>query len=210
MQPPEFYPVPALRQVSPSLPPTLRDVESRMPAGHQYRHSDMATWVHETTHGLNARIRNEYRAKNGFPKINAFYCLNGQAVILHEPPVTIARVASVVPEFLRGRLYQNYLVSQQRYWNNEPLYLCDEWSAYYNDALVSRELGHEPHSGALEFAAYGLAVAQVAGFAAWEIWKFVLWQWQRVQTFYKGSSAALLLPERPDHRKHDLKPEDLK
>lgn len=212
MQPPEFYPVPQLRQVSPSLPPTLRDVESRMPSGHQYRHADMATWVHETTHGLNALIRNEYRAKNGYPKINAFYCLNGHAVILPEPETTIRRVSEVVPMFARGRLYQNYLVSQQRWWNDRPLYLADEWVSYYNDALVSRELGKTPHPGSLEFAAYCLYVAQLAGFTNVPVWKFVLWQWKRVQEIFGSDNpldASAAWPDEPDYRNHNLKPEDL-
>lgn len=210
MQPPEFYPVPQLRQVPTNLPPTLRDVESRMPANHQYRHNDLATWVHETTHGLNARIRNEYRAKNGYPKINAFYCLNGRAVILPEPEFTIRRVAEVVPQFVRGRLFSNYLVSQQRWWNDRPLYLCDEWISYYADALVSRELGKTPHTGALEFSAYCLWVAQLAGVSksTVQLWKFTTWNWQRVQAVYNQTSLAVG-EAGPDYRRHDLRPKDV-
>lgn len=209
MQPPDFHPVPALRSVDTSLPPTLRDIESRMPAGHPYRHGDLATWAHETTHGLNARIRNEYRAKHGYPKINAFYCLDGRAVILPEPDTTIRRVSEVVPPMFRGRLYQNYLVSQQQWWNDRPLYLGDEWLSYFHDALVSKEIGRTSHTGALEFSAYMLAVGQLAGFSNWQVWKFILWQWKRVQAVYAETKNAMLLPEERDYRRHDLRPSDV-
>jgi hypothetical protein len=35
----------------------LSDIDSHMPAGHQYKDSDKITWAHETTHGLASRIR---------------------------------------------------------------------------------------------------------------------------------------------------------
>ena len=48
--------------------------------------------------------------------------------------------AHMVPQDLRGPSYQLYLVQQRRDWNNEPLYLMDEWTAYTNGTECGREL----------------------------------------------------------------------
>ena len=60
-----------MRQVN-IEPKELADIESRMPAGHIDRDSDLVTWAHETTHGINSRCR--VWAGSG---MNAFYCLSG-------------------------------------------------------------------------------------------------------------------------------------
>lgn len=175
---PEFFIDPAIRRVSASLPPTLADIESRMPVNHDYRHADLETWAHETTHGLHARLRG-YRGTH-----NACYCLGGRYVVLPEPRITLAQVAAAVPVKRRGSRFRNYLVSQQRWWNRQPLYIFDEWFAYYNDALVARELGRKPQDGAWEFTYYAEAVALTAGFRNLPLWRLFLWQVDRVAELY--------------------------
>lgn len=106
----------------------IKDVEDRLPVNNPYRDPAEVTWVHESVHGINNKLMNKYTSVEG--KANGFYLLNGKAVICPEPNLTIKQVADKVPKELRGNIYQLYLVSQQRYWNDRPLYLFDEWSAY--------------------------------------------------------------------------------
>ena len=65
----------------------------------------------------------------------------------------MSQVASRVPGRERGVNYQHYLVTQQRDWNAQPLYLLDEWTAYIHGAIAARQLGHlEDTNGTRAFA----------------------------------------------------------
>ena len=166
-----FYPYPAVKAVQPDLPPTLKDVASHYAKPHRWEGPDQATWAHEVTHLINADIRNQYRAKHGYDRINAFYCLENRAAVLDEPKITLGEVAERIAPDRRGRLYDLYLVRAQQWWNNQPLYVFDEWIAYYNDARVSVERGEQPHGGYLEFIEYAAAIP-----GDYRIRKFFDWQ----------------------------------
>lgn len=146
--------VPATRQPSGNMPAKIRDLESRMPARHNFRSKNIVTWAHETTHGLNSRIRNSLRNS----RVNAFYLYDGVAITANEPDFHISDFAHKVPVPLRGRIYRLYLVSQASSWNDRPLYLFDEWVAYQNGSIVARDenIGSRDDSLAscLEMATY--------------------------------------------------------
>lgn len=72
--------------------------------------------------------------------VNAFYLLGNRAVRLNEPSgIKLSTIANAVPQPLRGMSYQLYLVQQRQYWENEPLYVHDEWSAYLNGLTTGLE-----------------------------------------------------------------------
>jgi len=98
-----------------------------------YRDEDIVTWAHEGTHSINSRIRNTMNIDNGF------YILNGKAVTLSHPNITLRDIAKAVPDKKRGRLYNTYLVKQQTAWNTTPLYCLDELTAYINGTIVAVE-----------------------------------------------------------------------
>lgn len=163
----EFLNYPAIRQVdSAKLGSVLADIESHMPAGHAYKSSDLITWAHETTHGINSNIRNKYGKGND----NGFYCLLNRAIVIPEPNTTIRKIAANVSPALRGGSFELYMVKSASDWNNQPLYVFDEWTAYTNGAacgldLISRKLfkddrsfGHDILS-MLEFSVYATATA---------------------------------------------------
>ena len=121
---------------------------------------------------------------------------------LLEPNVKLADVAARVPADLRGPVYEKYLIEQQggfgavpgamvEGWNDAPLYVFDEWTAYCNGACVGidygpKELGKRSiwadvaHS--LEFTGYANALlrtvdeldprhsdkARLEAFVAWQ------------------------------------------
>ena len=152
-------------------PGLIGELEDRVPASRAeiYRDADRVTWAHEQTHHLNSVVRNRYA---GTGRTNAAYCFGGQAQVLPEPRgLTLSAVARAVTS--RGSLYALYLVQQQRDWNNEPLYICDELSAYTNGAAVGIELSHRSRaagslSQAREMAGYCrvlLRLARARGYA---------------------------------------------
>lgn len=155
-----------IRQVRPFNDPRFgklgSDIQSRMPAGHAYLTpgESMVNWAHETTHGINSRVRDAIAADG---QVNAFYVGWGKAFALREPNVSLATVSRYVPPELRRAGFANYLLEQQRSWNRQPLYVLDEWSAYLNGNAVGRELGiAEKTSTArmIEFCAYAAALVQ--------------------------------------------------
>jgi hypothetical protein len=135
------------------IPGTLGDLESHLKAGHPYSgmvrgddwpypppfegfgSDDKVTDAHEVTHGINSRIRNEHRVKNGY------YCLEDRAFLIPtNPDFTLRELAEAIPKDERGRSFDLYLVKQQRYWNDDPLYPLDELVAYAMGAKAGYEL----------------------------------------------------------------------
>ena len=117
-----------IKNVNQPLGKVLKDIESHLPNNHQYYDKDKIVWAHEATHGINSNIRN---SKNE-GRWNGFYTLNNRAILIKEPSVTIKQVADIVPEELKGPSYNLYLIQQRRDWDDCPLYLFDEWTAYTN------------------------------------------------------------------------------
>jgi len=133
---PTWTSFPKLRSVN-NLGNILNDIESHMPVGHVYRDSNKVTWAHETTHGINSRIRMQMRTDRN---INGFYSLEDRAAVIEEPRTTMRRVAARIPSDLQGPSFNLYLVEQRAFWDDTPLYLFDEWVAYTNGSECGREL----------------------------------------------------------------------
>ncbi len=146
----------------------LTDIARHLPSqyGDHYYSNDRITHAHETTHGINSHLSNHLRqtSEPGY----GFYVGNDQAIILSEPRIKLSQVAAVIPESLRGSRYQLYCIDQQKYFEDHPLYLFDEWVAYTNGASAGVELTEKkqldmPRNDALigpmEFSIYALGVA---------------------------------------------------
>jgi len=157
---PVWIDVPVLRPMEQCRGSTvLADIESRMPAGHQYAFPSMPmTWAHETTHGLNSNLR------SGKPGVNAFYVLNGKAMVIREPKGRLSSVGQLIPPSLRGPSFRLYLLEQRRYWEADPTYILDEWVAYINGSCCGREISengwHFELLQAINFTVYSVAMAE--------------------------------------------------
>ena len=114
----------SIKPIPSKLGIVLGDIESHMPDGHIYVASDKVTWAHETTHGINSVLRNkhskintifktatEYRPVYGGGSVNAFYVLKNRYIVIKEPNVKISDIAENIPESLRGRSYDLYLIN---------------------------------------------------------------------------------------------------
>ena len=145
----------------------LQDIVTHIPTEQiaTYKDSNMMTWGHETTHGINAHIRNNLSPqKTG---MNGFYLLKGQYALVKEPGIRKSAVAVYVPANLRGSRFDLYVAGQQA-WDDRPLYIFDEWTAYINGGTVAVELANKSLwkdgnldgvRGIIEFNVYALATA---------------------------------------------------
>lgn len=133
---PKFDVYPALRNVS-GLGKVLSDIESHMPENHTYSSKDKITWAHETTHGIAGQIRVEH-TESGL--INGFYCLEDRACVMYVPKTRATKAANLVPMVLRGPSFDLYMNKQVKIWDDNPLYIFDEWVAYTNGSMCAKEL----------------------------------------------------------------------
>lgn len=127
------------------------------------------TQTHEDTHEINSNVRNR-KGLGGTGQVNAFYVLDGKAVVLAEPlPLTLNDIADSLPVALRGTRYRAHLLTPQRDgrfkngqayegWT-EPLYVFDEWSAYLNSGychVIMGDGGVNTMVQAMEFFGYSM------------------------------------------------------
>ena len=155
----------------PSWGVQLTDIARHLPAqyGQQYWFpGDGLTSGHETTHGIQAHLRN-YEAPQD-RRYNAFYVLHDHAAFVAEPNMRKSDIAPYIPASLHGDRYATYITGQTD-WDDTPLYVFDEWNAYTNGAEVA--VGQVQASlyqgqwtdavmGPLEFVAYAIATAKAA------------------------------------------------
>ena len=121
-----------------------------------------STNAHETVHG----IHNELRNSDKETRDNWFYIVNVGAIPFPEPNFTKDKVNPYVPEELREFRYKTYLLGAEG-WNDRPLYLMDEWVAYYNGGATAVDQVERNDykggrvgavSGILEFSIYCTAL----------------------------------------------------
>ena len=151
--------------------------------------------AHETTHMINAQIRNAH-----YPGHNGFYVTQGRGVVLKEPRISKSIVAGYVPATLRGPRFNLYLINQTE-WNDTPTYILDEWVAYVNDARVGAEEKVADRTdamfGTLEFSVYATALAMAVKERDPDYWKsneqfrnFLIWHLHEAKkTFFEGRST---------------------
>ena len=145
----------------------LTDIARHIPSkyGDTYWFDEPITAGHETTHGIQAHLRN-YEAPPGH--VNAFYVLGNKAAFVVEPNMRKSDIKPFIVTALRGPRYNLYL-EQQTEWDDTPLYVFDEWNAYVNGAEVG--VGQvqagiytgewtDAVMGPLEFTLYAIATAK--------------------------------------------------
>lgn len=208
---PEFIQVPEYRKASDDS--ILSDV-SKHSKKEPFADGSRATKAHETAHGIHSELRNFYRAslkKN----VNGFYALNGRGVIVEEPNIKMNQVNYFVPENLRSYRWQTYFVQQKMYWDDVPLYIMDEWSAYviggkscvqdYNKGIY-KDGWTDGVSGCLDFSIYTLALCMAIEKNDPEYWKnnvqfkkFVSWQLKEAyETFVEGRKMDMFKWDKQD------------
>lgn len=135
-----------------SVEPTFGDAHGR------------PTNVHETAHGIHATYRNKYTSALK-KRVNALYMLEGRIALVKEPDFLIRHIAREIPVPLRGYRYQLYFVEQLKYWDDRPIYVFDEWTAYIcggecavdDFARTGEGRGADSVSGCLEFSLYAVS-----------------------------------------------------
>jgi len=125
-----------------------------------------STNVHETVHGINNYLRNEYK-KLLKKNVNGFYAGAGKGIVVENPNLTMRDIVPNIPNIIRGYRYDLYFVKQLGDWNDVPTYPMDEWTSYiagaecavddYNNGIKIPKSDYV--SGALEFSIYCAALA---------------------------------------------------
>ncbi len=139
--------------------------------------------AHECCHGVNADLRNQklqirclgeehWETTNriyspegdeyGAGGFNCFYCLEDRYVKIEEPNCKKSDSIPYIPEAFRFSRFKTY-IEGQREWDNQPLYIFDEWSAYCAGAACAIKdncgaPGSDIIFGPVEFIAYGTAM----------------------------------------------------
>jgi hypothetical protein len=184
----------------------LTDIVRHLPSqyGSQYDFpDDYLTWGHETTHGINAHLRN-YKNNTG-QRANALYLMKDRFALVMEPPTTVlGNVATYVPASLHGSRFKTYLVDQVASWNDTPTYVFDEWVAYTNQSEVGVEIAkngtltewQDGVAGNLEFTVYALALGLAvetldASYFAQNLQfrEFIAWNAERAMDLYRVGSV---------------------
>jgi len=183
----EWQTHPPIQPINQSLGVVLGDIESHMPRGHQYRSRDKRTWAHETTHGIHSLLR---QRNGGTGKVNCFYVGRNRYITFNEPKGTLADVSRMVPVSLRGEhTYSLYMVRQREHWNNEPLYVCDEWVAYANGAATGIDIKDTSYPSdtlfALHFTVYAWTMVVNCQIDDPRFIEFAKWHTERVMRLAK-------------------------
>jgi hypothetical protein len=182
---------------------------------------DRNTNVHETLHRINNHIRNTYNKGN--VRYNAFYVFDNKAVLIEEPKSKKSQVPAFVPSSLRtsGR-FNTYVLGMNQWWDNQPLYLVDEWSAYVGDSMSNIEdVKNGRHNGqwsdgvagCLDMGIYCVAMAMSIEKHDPEYWaankqfrNFMTWHLERAWDAYKiGSKMKEFKWETQDRMLHTLR-----
>jgi hypothetical protein len=178
------------------------------------------TNVHETAHSIHNELRNEYKALLKI-RVNGFYCLNGKAVILKEPPIEMRHIIPYIPLCLRSNRYKLYFTEQIKYWNDTPSYVLDEWNCYILGGACAiddycRNIPLDKTnavSGSLEFAIYSVALCMAVKDHHPEYWQnnlktfkaFIAHSLKKTETiFYSGKDIPEFADSSQDKLLHNL------
>lgn len=142
-----------------------------------YVESNRSTSAHETVHFINSDIRNA-QVISGNSNAAAFFIAPDKGFITREPRFRKRQVAAYIPPSLKGSRYSLYITGQQA-WDDRPLYIFDEWSAY----IAGAQVGIDDHKrglpkpnqvdvveGCLEFSAYSVATCMAIEKLDPELW----------------------------------------
>lgn len=158
---PVFIEIPPCRPGGEGVLADILEHSVEPPFGNQH---GRPTNAHETAHGIHATFRNRHTTKAR--RVNAFYMGSGRVAIVDEPEFLIRDVSKHIPNCLRGYRYTLYFQDQLRYWDDRPLYVMDEWTAYVCGAetavddwgRLQIDTDEDSVSGSLEFSVYAVAL----------------------------------------------------
>jgi hypothetical protein len=189
---PEFVVVPVYRNYEEKS--VHSDVASHVKSNLFTEKYGRSTSAHENSHQINSELRNFYTPELK-KRVNAFYVLDGKAALIEEPDIRMSFVKQFVPESLKSFRWKTYFIKDE--WDDRPLYIMDEWSAYVIGAkcCVDDVKANRPStkivSGCLDFSLYTVALCIAIKEGDPEYWRsnvqfksFVIWQLKEAKKAY--------------------------
>jgi hypothetical protein len=128
---------------------------------------DRISSSHETNHGINSDLRNMHSDEGN---INAFYIGKDKYIFIPEPKIKKSDCIKYIPKILQASRLKTYIQGSTE-WENQPLYVWDEHSAYIAGAETAIDdnkhnkdsgKGTDVLFGPLEFNVYATAVMMAA------------------------------------------------
>lgn len=159
------------------------------------------TAVHETQHRVTSRARTWAYPQYKKP-IEVVYCLDDQVLVFETPIRTsVSRIAREIPFALRGECYNTYLVNYDRGWENAPVMLLDEWTAYTHECMVRQELGLMDDPSSLTYGTELMVYSSVFSMLEpenTEVVDFIRWNAPRSLGLTRGHGGSEIYLERLD------------
>lgn len=183
--------------VPPKYPTTeiglLGDIVSRCPNAKVFKGGDSIEFAHEATHGVIASLKSDGKY--------TIYILEGRGYILVEPKLKLSDIAKKIPKELVGNNFRLYLLKQSLYWDDEPLYLMNEFIAYSNAACVADQLDKpsafaDEVRGSMEMFGYCIMLQKCANQT--DINVFMDWGWSRIDFQYNQLKSKKLSNDKFD------------
>jgi hypothetical protein len=165
------------------------------------------TAAHETVHGINNDIRNKLGVASGL-----YVGANKAVVIKEHPKVHIRSLISYIPKSLHSYRFQLYIENQGD-WNEQPLYIFDEWVAYVMGSKVGIERKESFGTvdgvyGPLEFSFFSIALAMAVEEHDPVYWKenqqfrkFLIWHLKEALKVFKQGRQFYSFAEQEQHLK---------
>lgn len=129
-----------------------------------YVENSRTTSAHETAHFINSDLRNAWFRQVG-NNAAAFYIAPDKGFYTTQPSFRKNQIAAFVPNSLRFSRFPVYITGQTE-WDDKPLYIFDEWTAY----IIGGQVGIDDHKrslpksdqidvveGAMEFSIYAIS-----------------------------------------------------
>jgi len=183
-----------------------------------YSGQSRSTNAHETAHFIHNVLMNAHTISTKKP-MNGFYVLNGKAAVIEEPKMKRSFVKNFVPLKLRSYRWKTYFEKSD--WEDRPLYILDEWSAYIiggkvcvDDIKNNRHDGKytDGVSGCLDFTIYSLSLCIAVKKFDPDYWHnneqfkaFIIFQLiESNKIFLAGRGEELLKSEKQDNLLRNL------
>lgn len=174
------------------------DIRNRLNPQHRFdKYSNLMLRFHESCHFINGTMTVTHHVKFNKRREQVFYGLNNKEFYIPQPPLTMRRIATLIPNKIRSTRFAPYLVNYHKSWENEPLYIIEEWICYSNEveacyeveSIYSKHINSSEYKDAIFSAAqFTLYAIPLLENAEPELIDFYKWNVERLDKYHTAES----------------------